>query len=344
MKIALVSRRFDKNSGSAEWIYAEWLRKEFMKKGIEVFPIEQKGATMTSSRLMKMGYDTFILPFRLMQARIFKKAEIFYFLGENEGVYSSFVRMLGAKSAVECYDIMRVKNREFCLDKMYFSFVYRTLNMSDKVIAISSSTKEDLIKDIGIKKEKITIIPPIYRDFRPARNIRSRKVIGYLGALGGRKRADFFLNVAEEIKKRGIKNMEIQIYSGRGKDEKLSEGSKKFKGIIKINGTAAESKIESIYNSFDFFVFPSSYEGLGLPAIEAMMCGKPCFILKDSYFPKEVKEGCTIVKDEKELIEKILQMSSQKNYEKAYDFSLNHSKKFGMEANLGKIISLFKKL
>jgi glycosyltransferase involved in cell wall biosynthesis len=236
---------------------------------------------------------------------------------------------------------MRIKNREFCLDKLYFTAVYKMLDFANKTIAISSSTKKDIIKLACIDSKKIEIIPPIYRDFKPGKTVTKKTIIGYLGAMGGRKRVYEFLKIAEIIKKKKIKNTEIHIYSGRGRDEKLLDDSKKYKDIIKLKGAAPEEKIEEIYNSFDFFVFPSQYEGLGLPIIEALMCGKPCFILKDAYFPKEVSEGCIKCKDSGEIVEDIIKIR-KKGYEKESKKALDYSKKFDSEINLDKLIALYK--
>ena len=338
-KIALVSRRFDKNCGSAEWIYADWLLKQLRSRNFEVFPIEQKTATITSSSMAKMGYDFFVLPFRLMRCRIFKNAKVFHFLGENQAINSWIVKALGAKSLAECYDIMRVKNRKFSMDKMYFLCVYRMLRFNNKIIAISSSTKNDLNKTIGIEKDKISTIYPIYREIKPIKTAKKgRFTIGYLGALGGRKRTELFLKLAEKI---NGKNMVINIWGG-GKNEALANGSKKFKEEINLKGFAPENEIEKIYNSFDVFVFPSAYEGFGLPIIEAMMAGKPCFILKDADIPDEVRNGCIVCKNMNEVADKIDSLDKNK---KAYSFASEkafiYSKKFSAKENLDKLIKLY---
>jgi glycosyltransferase involved in cell wall biosynthesis len=338
MEIALVSRRFDGNSGSAEWIYADWLKKKLAEKGMKVYAIEQKSTSINSSPLAKAGYDFFILPWKLLYHRIFNNVKVFHFLGENQAVHSGFLRLMGARVITECYDIIRIKNKKFSADKAYFYLVYKLLGLANKIVAISSSTKEDLTNIVGLNKNRIEVIYPIYRKFEPKEKTNKKTIIGYLGALGGRKRTRLFAEIAENIIKKRV-HAKIKIYGG-GKDEELEKAAKNFKEVIKIEGFAQESELETIYNSFDFFVFPSQYEGLGLPIIEALMCGKPCFILDDGYFPEEVKAGCIKCKNAGEIIDKIIKIQ-KKGYNKKSKKAIVYSKKFNLEDNLDKLIKLY---
>ena len=47
---------------------------------------------------------------------------------------------------------------------------------------------------------------------------------------------------------------------------------------VDFKGFVPDSKMRQVYNSFDLFIFPSLYEGFGLPPLEAMACGVPCLI------------------------------------------------------------------
>ena len=57
-------------------------------------------------------------------------------------------------------------------------------------------------------------------------------------------------------------------------------------------GFAPEDRLVSIYDSFDVFVFPSHYEGFGIPIIEAQARGLPVIIYKYGKIPKEVRRYC----------------------------------------------------
>jgi glycosyltransferase involved in cell wall biosynthesis len=57
-------------------------------------------------------------------------------------------------------------------------------------------------------------------------------------------------------------------------------------------GFAPENKKISIYDSFNCFVFPSHYEGFGIPILEAQARGLPVIIYKYGKIPKEVRKYC----------------------------------------------------
>ena len=61
---------------------------------------------------------------------------------------------------------------------------------------------------------------------------------------------------------------------------------------IKFMGFAPENKLVNTYDSFDAFVFPSLYEGFGLPILEAQSRSLPVIIYKYGKIPKEVRKYC----------------------------------------------------
>jgi len=95
------------------------------------------------------------------------------------------------------------------------------------------------------------------------------------------------LQAAELIKD---KNIKFNIY---GDKEYWYENFDKYAPAnVKFMGFAPEEKIVEIYDSFDVFVFPSLYEGFGLPILEAQARGLPVIIYKYGKIPKEVRKYC----------------------------------------------------
>jgi glycosyltransferase involved in cell wall biosynthesis len=56
-----------------------------------------------------------------------------------------------------------------------------------------------------------------------------------------------------------------------------------------------DNELAGFYNSLDVFCFPTGIEGYGLPAVEAMACGKPVMVLQDAIIPEEIKSRCVVV-------------------------------------------------
>jgi glycosyltransferase involved in cell wall biosynthesis len=338
MKLALVSRKFDKESGSAEWIYAQRLYEELIKQKISVHKIEQRARF--KKKLMHPIHDWTIIPLKILYLRFFKKVKIFHFLSENQAIYSFLVRIIGGKSISTFHDLLRLHKNKSFLDYHYFRLIYKLASLSNKIICNSSFTEQDLLKNYSVQKNKIRIIPCVhYSSLSP--NFANRKYIGYLGSLVPRKRVEILIELAILLKKekspytlhiwgQGILEENLRI---RIEEEDLKN--------INLKGAAPYSKINSIYNSFKYFVFPTSYEGLGLPIIEAGVCGVPVFLAKDSIIPMEVKKLGIAYENVLDLYKKI--KSLDKNYLKKCEKILKKTKQFDFENNIKKTLEVYYK-
>ncbi len=304
-KICLVARVFDKYSGRAEWIYADYFFEYLKKQNVDVKKIEQK---RIYGRTSKIFYDFFVLPLKLVFFRI-KGYRIFFFISENQAIWAFLANFLNSKTITFFHDLLWIKTKKKDFNFFYFWLAYWLALKSKKVIFNSSHTKEDVFKNFKIKKRNI-IITPIYRELNEKENLlkKEKNIIGYIGSFDERKRVHFLVELAKEIKRKKIRNLEIHIW-GKGK----INIPKSIKDVLFYKGFAPEKNIEEVYNSFDFFVFPSKYEGCGLPIIEAGMCGKPSFILRDAEFPTEIKKRCFICNGKEEVIKKIMVLVENKN-------------------------------
>lgn len=334
MKICLISRYFDQGSGSAEWIYAAYIEETLTSSGIKVYLVSQK---KTNSKMLielrKAIHDWIIIPLKLIYYYLFCECRRFFFISENQAMSAWLMNMLGAATFSYFHDLMRAKNKKkITIQLLYFKLIYKLAAKSKIIIANSTSTKNDIIKLLAINPDKILIIPPIYRQFHPL-NVEDKKLhrtIGYLGALSKRKRPEILCHLAESLNKLQNNNQPIEIHIwGKGElFEKLKTCARQNE-IIKLMGFAPEIMLNEIFCSFDYFVMPSKYEGLGLPIIESSMCGVPCFVLADADLPDEVKTGCMVCNDALEISNLIMSLENNRTlYDHKSADSLYFSKRF----------------
>ena len=165
------------------------------------------------------------------------------------------------------------------------------LKFSSMVVVNSSQTKEEII-NLNANKIDIAIVN-LGIDKRFLTSINTNKVksnefkVGYIGSFGTNKNLDFILQAAKLLKDSifylwGAKNYEYRA---------LVENAMALKNV-KFMGFAPEDKLVDIYDSFNVFVFPSYYEGFGIPIIEAQSRGLPVIIYKKGKIPKEVRKYC----------------------------------------------------
>jgi glycosyltransferase involved in cell wall biosynthesis len=170
---------------------------------------------------------------------------------------------------------------------------------SDKIIAISQSTKNDILKFYPqIKEEKIKVIhhgfdPDLFQ--KKISNINMNNVLNryglqatgyvlYVGALQPRKNLEVLIEAFEKVKKDNP-NLKLVLagekaWMWKGIMNKV-ENSQYGKDVI-ITGTVSFSDIISLYQGASLFVFPSLYEGFGLPILEAMASGVPVISANNS--------------------------------------------------------------
>ncbi|MCR4289243.1 MAG: glycosyltransferase family 4 protein [Candidatus Scalindua sp.] len=173
------------------------------------------------------------------------------------------------------------------------------LKRSDRLIVLSSMIKNELVGLMGVKKDKITVIPPgidkgIFK-FYPKREMENmkkkyhlpKKFIFYLGTIEPRKNlkglidAYLQLNIKKEFK--------LVIVGASGwKNKDVMQSFSNHVDDVLFLGNLPNIDIALMMNMASCLVYPSFYEGFGLPPLEAMACGCPAVV---SNLPS-IQEAC----------------------------------------------------
>lgn len=170
----------------------------------------------------------------------------------------------------------------------------QSLLASDFLIANSTQTMEEAVS-LGYSRKRVRVVNlGIDRRFsaeiREKRRSRGKFVAGYIGTIRKRKGIDMIAQASRRVDSR---EFEFRIYGNAGifkHDEFVS--FMRHDRSITFNGFAPEGRLVDTYDSFDAFVFPSLYEGFGLPILEAKARGLPVILNKSGHIPEEVKRHC----------------------------------------------------
>jgi glycosyltransferase involved in cell wall biosynthesis len=161
--------------------------------------------------------------------------------------------------------------------------------VADAVVTVSHSARRDLLRFHGLPPERVTVIHeaagPAFRPVKDAARlsrVRTRyalpeRFILYVGAIEPRKNLRRLMEAFALARAAGIPHELVCVgpYGWSSKDlygfiDRLDlTRSVHFTGYVPVEDLAL------IYNLGELFVFPSLYEGFGLPVIEAMACGVP---------------------------------------------------------------------
>jgi glycosyltransferase involved in cell wall biosynthesis len=195
----------------------------------------------------------------------------------------------------------------------------RALAGAARIIAVSESTRRDLLDLYGVRPERVVVIPHgVDREvFRPAsaqelEAVRRRfGIVGpYLLSLGGiepRKNLPGLVR-AFAVLPSGVRPTLViagagvawNPEGGRALDEALGEVPGDIRRRIAMIGYVAGANKAALIGGAEALVYPSLYEGFGLPILEAMACGTPVLTSDVSALP-EVAGGAAVLVDPRDL-------------------------------------------
>jgi len=186
----------------------------------------------------------------------------------------------------------------------------RFLQAADTVIAVSECTKRDAVRLYGLDEAKIRVIcEGVNSRFRPAspeamavawaRYGLPERYILCVGTIEPRKNLNTLMEAFATLKVRPatcdlrlvIVGKKGWLYKGffRRLRELGLEGEVVFPGFV------PDEDLPALYSAAELFVFPSLYEGFGLPPLEAMACGTPVIASNTSSVPEVVGEAGILV-------------------------------------------------
>jgi len=166
------------------------------------------------------------------------------------------------------------------------------------------STRRDLIEGWQVPEDKITVLyGGVNEQFRPVNDLSliaavcDRYDLGTtpyvlaVGTLQPRKNYQMLIRAFKSVAARAPHNLVIAGERGWLYDEILAEVDKQgLTGRVKFIGFVRDEDLPGLYSGAVLFLFPSLYEGFGLPLLEAMACGVPVVSSNASSLPEVVRD------------------------------------------------------
>jgi len=249
---------------------------------------------------------------------VFNKPDVFF---QTDFLLGLPYKILCKKRVVTCYDLIPYRLKRMYIPTWqsfarlrqnsiktrliqsfraaYYQFRYhrglKTLKKADKILSISKTTTKDLVEiaDIDNKKIETIYLAPSFRHISP-NNSESIKLpinpyLFYLGGSDKRRQVHYLVSAFNKLNARG-KKIDLVLagneFSGHYKD--LRDDIKRaidlssYKKQIHLAGAIDENTKYQYIKNATALVFPSLYEGFGMPVIEAMRTGTPVISYKNS--------------------------------------------------------------
>lgn len=170
---------------------------------------------------------------------------------------------------------------------------------SNALVTISENSRRELAQYARVPSEKITVAPPATRlkrvdDPDTLQRVRDtyrlpQRFVLYLGTLEPGKNLVRLIQAFAQMKRRHPDlehHLVLAGAQGWGVREIENEISKSDATGFHLCGFVQESDLAALYSLADVFVYPSLYEGFGMPPLEAMACGTPVIVSNVASLPE----------------------------------------------------------
>ena len=311
---------------------------EYLSKNISLNVIKPK----TTNKYLGHLWTHFILPF--------KKGDILFCPANIAPIFVPRKKQL----IVTIHDVAFLVYQDSF--SKFFQWYYRFLipkniKRANKIITISKYSKKEIEKFYPHAKGKIEVIfLGLDKKFKPLKNIKKKNQILYVGSLNERK--NFYGTIEAFLTLNNINLKLIMVgnfsktFSLNKKSIEILKNAKQNENII-FRSNVSNNELVKLYNESKLFVYPSFYEGFGLPILEAMACGVPVVTSNISSMPEVGGDAVVYcnpfsVEDIKAKIEMVL--FNEKLQKEIIQKGLQRAKKFTWEQSANEHMKVFKEV
>lgn len=255
--------------------------------------------------------------------------------------------MAPSPTIVTVHDLIKFKYPRNKFEKAIRSVEYSFVQRADHLIANSESTKRDIVNILNYPPEMVTTIHlGVGKQYRPREIDREalRSEWGlptgtslalYVGSDEERKNIPTIVQACSQLRDEGVPVHFVKVGTPKdhGDRRRTMTAVERYDMTdhVTFTGRVGEDRLIDLYNLSDVFVFPSEYEGFGLPPLEAMACGTPVVTSNRASLPEVVGEaGLTVDPDDCDsLVNEIAKILTDKQYASDLtDASLSRARQF----------------
>lgn len=297
----------ERKVGISEFAYR--LLLEFYKNETELFEIYLKDAPRSDMPKERKGWKykivkprkfwtQFGLPFSLYTQK--NKPDVFFSPTHYAPRMSPVPTVISIMDLAYIYFPYAFKKNDLYQLKNWTAYSVRN---SEKIVTISQSSKNDIIKEYKTTREKVAVVYPGIKqedsikykgvsmeELQKKYNI-GKKYILFVGTLQPRKNVTRLVEAFSKIQELESKNQDLDLVIIGKKGwlyEEILAAPQKF-GVedrVKFLDFVGDDDLPSFYKNAQLYVLPSLYEGFGLPVLEAMKYGCPVATSNISSLPE----------------------------------------------------------
>jgi glycosyltransferase involved in cell wall biosynthesis len=267
------------------------------------------------------------------------------------------IRKSGVKSVVTIHDLIFLRYPELYpfIDRFIYNKKFRyACENADAIVAVSQQTKDDIMEFYKIPSERIRVI---YQDckeiFHPSATLRVREEIlkkyslnkPYILCVSSFSERKNQKRLIEAFQQLGLKDYELILVGGKSKySEQIFEiPPSGVRGLFSVPST----DLPALYQGAALFVYPSFFEGFGIPIVEALHSGVPVVAATGSCLEEAGGDGALYANplDVNDLADKMRQVLTNQTLRNDLIFKgKEHVKQFSSERIAGQLMELYREL
>lgn len=367
MKIGFDSRVIAYHNGSGLFTYSYNIMKELIKLDLQneyyAFDINSK------KKRMKIN--------NIDEIKVLRSEDFWYnmynsnwkFTNIDVDIFFNMINGIGIpnkgykKLYITIHDLIPYIYPESC-DKEHLRYVLRNtpdfIYKADKIFTVSNNSKNDIIRYFNVPESKIVVTYLAANECYMVMNkVNSNRYIKhkygidnnyilYVGGFSERKNIITLINAFEILIRKHKKKVKLIILGKESRTyDMLSNRIKELniQNDVIFPGYICDNDMPYFYNSSLMLVYPSLYEGFGLPILEAMQCGTPVITANNSSISEIFQDTAILVDsmDESKYAEKMNELiSNNKLRRRIIEMGLIKSKQFSWNNTANIIINEIK--
>jgi glycosyltransferase involved in cell wall biosynthesis len=264
---------------------------------------------------------------------------------------------------VTVHDMIKFKSPRKFSEKIIRVVEYRPVKSARRVVTVSDASKRDTVDILGIDERKVsTVYPGVREKYRPIDinedAVRSHynlpeddNLVLYLGSEEPRKNVPTAVRACAEARRQGCPVHFVKA----GSAGTFGEREATMRAVRDTNmeeattflGFVPEEDLPELYNVADVFLFPSRYEGFGLPPLEAMACGTPVITSDRASLPEVVgNAGITTDPDNVDVIaDHLVKLLSNESLKKQLrDDGLQRAEQFSWQQTAEQLREIYREV
>jgi len=250
--------------------------------------------TPTKIKNTTIAQELNVLKFGLFSGHFWEQVELPIFLRKKKNPclisLANFAPYFYNNFIITIHDLSFIRHPEWFTKKysLYYKYlIYHISKKARKIITVSKFSKKEIIELLHINEEKIEIIyNAVPYIFKKTKNINNLNRFGnYILAVSSFDPRKNFIGLIQAYNKLRLKDIKLVIVGSKHRIFSMQDLKENKKNII-FTGYVDDNELITLYQNALLFVYPSFYEGFGLPPLEAMAHGCPVVVSQTSSLPE----------------------------------------------------------